>query len=98
MRSISAKNVQIGDIKWKCQTTFSHLFLQLLFPLSLPLQLLLKSLQVSVVIQAHAVVGGDCPKTVGVVGSCNGVGEVVLLVIVRVSLCSAPVSLCKLLY
>ena len=97
MRSISAKNVQIGDIKWKCQTTFTHLFLQLLFPLSLPLQLLLKSLQVSVVIQAHAVVGGDCPKTVGVVG-CSVVGEVVLLVIVRLSLCSAPVSLCKLLY
>ena len=98
MRSISAKNVQIGDIKWKCQTTFSHLFLQLLFPLSLPLQLLLKSLQVSVVIQAHAVVAGVCPKTVGVVVGCNVVGEVVLLVIVRVSLCSAPVSLCKLLY
>ena len=76
----------------------SHLFLQLLFPLSLPLQLLLKSLQVSVVVQAHAVVGGVCPKTVGVVVGCNVVGEVVLLVIVRVSLCSAPVSLCKLLY
>ena len=76
----------------------SHLFLQLLFPLSLPLQLLLKSLQVSVVVQAHAVVGGVCPKTVGVVVGCNVVGEVVLLVIVRVSLCSAPASLCKLLY
>ena len=76
----------------------SHLFLQLLFPLSLPLQLLLKSLQVSVVVQAHAVVGGVCPKTVGVIVGCNFVAEVVLLVIGRVSLCSAAVSLCKLLY
>ena len=98
MRSISARNVQIGDIKWKCQTTFTHLFLQLLFPLSLPLQLLLKSLQVSVVIQAHAVVGGVCPKTVGVVVGCNVVGEVGLLAILRLSLSSAPVSICKLLY
>ena len=76
----------------------SHLFLQLLFPLSLPLQLLLKSLQVSVVVQAHAVVGGVCPKTVGVVVGCNVVGEVGLLAILRLSLSSAPVSLCELLY
>ena len=76
----------------------SHLFLQLLFPLSLPLQLLLKSLQVSVFIQAHAVVGGVCPKTVGVVVGCNVVGEVGLLAILRLSLSSAPVSICKLLY
>ena len=76
----------------------SHLFLQLLFPLSLPLQLLLKSLQVGVVIQAHAVVGEVCPKTVGVVVGCNVVGEVGLLAILRLSPSSAPVSICKLLY
>ena len=75
----------------------SHLFLQLLFPLSLPLQLLLESLQVGVVVQAHAVVGRVCPKTFGVVViDCNVVGEVGLLL--RLSPSSAPVSICKLLY
>ena len=61
--------------KWPNHFLF-HLFLQLLFPLSLPLQLLLKSLQVSVVIQAHAVDGGVCSKNDGVVVGCNAVGEV----------------------
>ena len=65
--------------------------------LSLPLQLLLKSLQVGVVVQAHAVVGRVCPKTFGVVViDCNVVGEVGL--VLRLSPSSAPVSICKLIY